>query len=795
MSATDSNTWQNNLVLSAFFVTSIGTAIVVVFTIYVVFNSSPDAPGHIAIPVLLACLGGILAVLTGVAIERESVRKRLPKVRVKQVVVGFLIVVLVFGVKSFFFGLGMCYLLMMCTFLFKEFESRVRGIAVCGAMICVVVAEAIRRAGGYDSGGISRVILIMYSFSAFFLSGLLMITTLKRLPRATIVACVGFGILAFHSGGIMIAGMATVLEEAFEGKSMSQSKAGENEHGYCIISSIASPVGLIVEAFQTAIFPPWSAVATETTTTAIVTTTSATTTTFDCSLLGAIFEDEENYTNGTNGSSGTRITRYSRSFHGIDLSHCIQIDNLLETNTTFTTSTSTTATTTSSSTSTTTTTLTTTSTTTTSTTTSTTTTSTSTSSTTSTSTTSSENETTTVTFTNTSVLPAYVMTAKGEYCVDEGTDILEEAQCRGAASSLGLIFHFAYAGAGEHKKCFFADDNRSKVYYNFAEMPAPRPNRRYKSVCHRVSPYDFTVHCGPGMAETEVSGAGQWAIAVFALAGVWSTALWFAISLVLIARSRHPKVHPEADARAPKPTGLVALEDQAKAVIEVGARVEAECDGEWKIGTVRSETGGEYSIQLDGGDLTALTRNVKLVEVKKKKRCKKCCRCGCCVLVYHLPCCKKLIHVLVLLSEGIIGISAFGFSFIALVVAGATQLPMEQPKCASDPVSFDWIFDEPVERFSVVWCEMGALSAVLLSFLAFSDFVLCFSMSLRKVLKHRHEEHVRTQKVELQRIKTAAVVNWEPVEKESGFRVKHMIPKEDAPVPIWSDYDGRVFDV
>lgn len=732
----NTNTWQNLLLRLAFLLTCVGSFVTLVFIIMVFFNADVGNAGAVASPLMLCCLVGIMALLVGVAMERETVKERLPRVSKKMLIGSVVFLAIVFGVKSFLFGLGMMSVLVLSVFLFKTYDAQMRAVAVCGGLVCLGIAEAIRRAGGYDSGGAARMMLMGYSFSAFLFPGLLMISSRGKHPKVLSIGCAGFAVLTVHSSTMLLSGMSSVMDNIFTGKSM----GGENE--YCIMSTISSPVGLVVEAFQAAMFPPYVYEAPATTTPQMRPSTTVTTTVDCLSWVSAEhFYEDENSTNSTNGSQ----TQLIRSMDGVDLSHCVEVMEMyhFDPNSTTTTGTTTTSTSTTSTSTTSTTTTSTTSTTTTSTTTSTTSTSTSTTSTTTSTVTTSfngtETETTTVFVSTTSVMPVYVMTENGVYC-PPGNDIHQEPVCRAAASALGKIYGRTWNGAGEHRACSYADDNREKVYFNHAAMPSPRPYENFASLCYRVSPDTTLDLCAPGTAATKVSGAGMWAIAIFFLSSVWVTALCFVLIMFVGHHHHHHQVHPEPgeEGVSDDPYGLAAFKHQ------------------------QSEAASGAT------------------------KCKKFC--------------KKLVMLIVTSMEMAIGAAIFVISGIALAATGLVQLPQKRPYCAKEPrwAPFAWA-EEPVERIAVTYCESGAIASVAFSFLAFCVFLLAFSMSYEKVHKYHVEDTKKKEHKHMLKMTQRAQETGEAVEEGpdygEGFRVGKMIAQEPAPLAMWADYDGRIFDV
>jgi len=127
--------WQDNLVRIAFAVAGFGSVLMSVLVFSVFLGSDGGKPGSVATFVLLSCLVGVMAMVSGVAIERESVKSRLPKARRAHLITIIIISLICFGLKSFMFGLGVGMCMVLGIFLFREFDSRLRAAAVCGGMV------------------------------------------------------------------------------------------------------------------------------------------------------------------------------------------------------------------------------------------------------------------------------------------------------------------------------------------------------------------------------------------------------------------------------------------------------------------------------------------------------------------------------------------------------------------------------------------------------------------------------------------------------------------------------------
>lgn len=374
-----------------------------------------------------------------------------------------------------------------------------------------------------------------------------------------------------------------------------------------------------------------------------------------------------------------------------------------------------------------------------------------------------------------------MLTPSGHYC-QPGDDILTESECRTAAKSLGLVFARAWSGAGDHKLCVFADDNREKVYFNDAPSVSPYGQPNYKSVCHRVTPWvkveRCTHHTAEGLKEIKVSDAGYWAIAVLAGSGVWIAALWFVLIMVGLCKSA--RVHPMPSGRHAVMRGVSHSED----VLALENMTAEEIEDKQAMEELRQEK-------------------------KCRKRCKKKCKHNCrrCWRTLHhfkqiKKVAKKLCKLLMKTQASMVGTAAFVATAILLVILGGTQMPKERPFCARKPrmpiYPAAWA-QEPAQRYAVVWCEYGSMASVGLGFVAFCCFLLAFSMSFVKVKTQYNADRTKKLKLRLKNQREHAVETGEVVESEGvdygpGFRIQKMIPKESEPKAVYEDYDGRIFD-
>jgi len=361
---------------------------------------------------------------------------------------------------------------------------------------------------------------------------------------------------------------------------------------------------------------------------------------------------------------------------------------------------------------------------------------------------------------------------------------------------LGLVFEKAWDGAGDHKLCAFADDNREKVFFNTAPSISPYAQPSYASICHRETPYQQVERCtqstAEGKEEIRVTSTGYWAITVFALSGAWIASMWFVVIMVGLAR-KSARVHPIGHRGSGKPGPQLALED-----------VQGEDAKEARL---------EEEIQQERKCRRRCTKRCKLRCRRRWTRCKR--RCRCCARL--ASCCKKcsnkcaaciptrlkkICKAMVKTQAALIGTAVFAASAIVLVIVGGTQLPMERPYCARKPrlsVSLLAWMEEPAERDAVTWCEYGPMASVGLGFISFCCFLLAFSMTLIKVRKMYNEERMRKLKIRLKQNREKAAETGQEMESGTdygpGFQIQKMVPKEKAPPHVFEDYDGRVFDV
>jgi len=164
---------------------------------------------------------------------------------------------------------------------------------------------------------------------------------------------------------------------------------------------------------------------------------------------------------------------------------------------------------------------------------------------------------------------------------------------------------------------------------------------------------------------------------------------------------------------------------------------------------------------------------------------------------------RRFVKIICKSTGTLIGTAFYVVAALAILVLGLVQLPLDKPYCAREPrfgaSLLAWV-EEPAQRYAVVWCEYGPIASVLLSFLAFCNFLLAFSMSLRKVLKIYHEARRRRWKARMQHQRDVAASTGGAIEEDigrdlgKGFQRAKMIPKDAEPRVMHEDYDGRVFN-
>lgn len=151
--------------------------------------------------------------------------------------------------------------------------------------------------------------------------------------------------------------------------------------------------------------------------------------------------------------------------------------------------------------------------------------------------------------------------------------------------------------------------------------------------------------------------------------------------------------------------------------------------------------------------------------------------------------------------ETMIGSAIFIASFIAIVVVGSVQLPLNKPECAKEPTyAINALADELVEKISIVWCEQGAVASVLLSSMSFCYFLLAFTMLLSKVMKYQKQKRMRLHKQKLREQEkmaqeTGGAVHDETRDYGEGFQLAKMAAKDPVPGAIFQDMDARIFEL
>lgn len=823
-------TWQNNIIRLALAVSVAGSIAVLVYFIYAISYSTVENAGSVATPLLIICMMIVLISIGCILIEREKIKNRLPACTVLRVGLAAFGTLMVFGLKSFTFLFCMYTAMLFGIFLFREFDNRLRAAAVCGIVYCLVVAEALRRPGGYDSGGLSRFYLNLYSFLAFFSPAFVVLTTMQHLPRLTKACLVGYVILTLLSGNTLVAGMARVLDNTIAGN------GNGVQSGYCLEDNWHSPLGAMIAAFKDAIKPEFKSVNTTTTTfryvpTALTIVTTSTTTTSDpCIYMEVPVIPDINETDDSNETNRTRIERICP--------FTLEV-NIADPNSTTTTSTTTTTTTTTSTTLTTTTSTSTTSTSTSSTSSTTSTTILTTTSSTSTTITTSNNDTTTVSSTIALfasipreacwlTLPGKYLagyTAYGEYCHDMDTATalcLRLKDCNGITRSAGLC------GDGSNFTLRAGKMGRSAIGFDAATLES----RVIDPECTANVP---PPRCVPGTPETEVSSAGIWAIVVYSLAGLWISSLVhvvFKVGIEIRAARASMRVKPQpppseqVEELPASPKGLLAIADGSPTNTNLRSSVGSKTRSsglpaltDWSpkstkesshgprhSGRAVSPIGRPSGLRVSRSSSATHISMWSIVSDGKPKKCRRCRRC-----------CRRCLRVIFKSTELLLVIAVYVVLAGGLIIAGVTQLPKDKPECAAEPASFfdpkAWV-EAPVDRMQAVWCDIGALAGAGLGFLGYCNYVFVSAMLLNKVVKqdsdaralaqaqqekelrdlHNHRRSASRQSV-ASRPPSEKQITEEKVKVDHHYHASDHIKKEMKPEPVYEDYDGRLFDI
>jgi len=82
------------------------------------------------------------------------------------------------------------------------------------------------------------------------------------------------------------------------------------------------------------------------------------------------------------------------------------------------------------------------------------------------------------------VLPGFIKMADGNLCDNIQSTITTEAKCQKAGKELRLSWAKSYNKAGSFPGCFFANDGRSKVYFNESPKASKTvTNAKYAAIC------------------------------------------------------------------------------------------------------------------------------------------------------------------------------------------------------------------------------------------------------------------------------------------------------------------------
>lgn len=167
----------------------------------------------------------------------------------------------------------------------------------------------------------------------------------------------------------------------------------------------------------------------------------------------------------------------------------------------------------------------------------------------------------------------------------------------------------------------------------------------------------------------------------------------------------------------------------------------------------------------------------------------------------------------------IIVLAAYCVAAAGLVVLGMTQLKWDTTECAAERDSFTdfkaWA-EAPLDRIELVWCDVGAWAGAGIGFLGFYNYAFVCAMLLNKIIKYDQEVIAAAEaerekalhRLEFERKRTAMARQNAPttpdnevtqvqekVEHQHHFHSSDHIPKEERPVAVYEDWDGRLFDI
>eukprot|EP00928_Gymnodinium_smaydae_P017368 TRINITY_DN16636_c0_g1_i1.p1 TRINITY_DN16636_c0_g1~~TRINITY_DN16636_c0_g1_i1.p1 ORF type:complete len:819 (+),score=188.03 TRINITY_DN16636_c0_g1_i1:142-2598(+) len=204
-------------------------------------------------PLTLGSTFVVLCFFAGMYWEREYVGERMPQSDAKLVLVlpVFILVALfvpLFHV-GFVLGFGIVVLLFISTF--KGLEQRLRGIAVCDALLGLLLTEVFRRGGAWEpsSGSTPRVLLGVYAVTAAFQPLCLFLASFLYMPVVAWLSCMTYAILALHAGVMVMVSAGVAMDEII------LDTMGKFSGEGCIRSFVSSPVEWLFILFQSSQTP------------------------------------------------------------------------------------------------------------------------------------------------------------------------------------------------------------------------------------------------------------------------------------------------------------------------------------------------------------------------------------------------------------------------------------------------------------------------------------------------------------------------------------------------------------
>mmetsp|Transcript_73586 Transcript_73586/g.157772 ORF Transcript_73586/g.157772 Transcript_73586/m.157772 type:complete len:708 (-) Transcript_73586:34-2157(-) len=250
--------WQNVLFRSLAAVAC--ASITLVAIVALIAAVAPDGPESDPLPgldrfagVLVDILAAVLLVfIAGVTLEREYLVEKAPRCSIRRllgILCLSLIMVPILHLGFLIIVLSLCFLGIT---MISGMKAKLRAVVVYDGLLCLGLAEIMRRAGPQGQFMVTSVTMGAYStFGAVLLPALAVLVTAAFLPQLAWVTAYGYLAMALHAAGVVLYGTELVVRETIMGLPR------EFGNSSCIRSTVESPTDATFGFFRGVITDPW----------------------------------------------------------------------------------------------------------------------------------------------------------------------------------------------------------------------------------------------------------------------------------------------------------------------------------------------------------------------------------------------------------------------------------------------------------------------------------------------------------------------------------------------------------